>query len=156
MEAAYPQVKSYYKECCSCWHLRMMKRVFCHSTHLSESNMRPIYASQLLFHLLPFISITSGVLFLLTSRNSQRPLSEKLLFFPNCKEQHRAHLHLQGLLKAPSTVRFKGYFSATLLLLVLWAIMLFFSTLWGPNPVPGHYRKMFRNHQEWQPLRNSP
>lgn len=74
--AAHPQVKSYYKECCHCWHLCMMKRVFCHSTHLSESNTRPVYAFQLLFHLLPFILITSGALFLLIIWNSQRPLSE--------------------------------------------------------------------------------
>ena len=80
MEAAHPQVKFYYKECCHGRHLCMMKRVFGYSTHLSESNMRPIYAFQLSFHLLPFILITSGALFHLAIWNSQRPLSEQLLF----------------------------------------------------------------------------
>lgn len=54
---------------------------FGRSTHLSESNMRPIYVLQLPFHLVPFILITSGALFHLTIGNSQKtPLLEQLLF----------------------------------------------------------------------------
>ena len=80
MEAAHPQVISCYKECCHSRHHRVMKRVFGYSTHLSESNMRPIYAFQLPFHLVPFILITSGASFHLTIWNSQIPRLEQLLF----------------------------------------------------------------------------
>lgn len=80
MEASHPQVISCYKECCHSCHCCVMKRVFGHSTHLSESNMRPIYVLQLPFHLVPFILITSGALFHLTIGNSQMPLLEPLLF----------------------------------------------------------------------------
>ena len=80
MEAAHPQVISCYKECCHRCYCRVMKRVFGYSTHLSESNVRPIYALQLPFHLVPFILITSGALFHLTVWNSQTPVLEQLLF----------------------------------------------------------------------------
>lgn len=100
MEAAHPQVKSYYEECCCRWHLCMMKRVFCHSTLLSEQHKTclclPATVSSSSFHLNHFWStIPSHYLKFPETFFRVAPIP------PRYKELYRAHLHYRDCWRRP-------------------------------------------------------